>query len=234
MKTLRILILFVLIGFNSFSQEVHTVSAMKRVMMGIDLSINLSWDTLEMKNLYAVAPLGRIEGEVTVIDGKFYAARVNPNGEIIISNLTNESSPFAVYSYVEQWDTLIWENEIKSELELQKMIEEIAMLSGRNMQEPFVFRVLGQFKLMDFHVISKPIDEGEHNHELHNKAKVHFSSKKVVGELVGFYSQNHEGVFTYKGQFIHTHFINDKKTEMGHVENLRSLNKLVVLVPRIN
>jgi len=234
MKLNLIIILFLALGFNSYSQGVHTVSAMKKVMMGIDLDAHLSWDTLEMKNMYAVAPLGRIEGEVTVIDGKFYAARVQENGEITISNSTNETSPFAVYTYVESWDTIIWENEIKSELDLQKMIEEIAVKSGRNLQEPFVFRVSGLFKQMDFHVISKPTDEKEHNHELHNKAKIHFRSKKVIGELVGFYSQNHEGVFTHKGQFIHTHFINENKTEMGHVENLRSHKKLIVLVPRIN
>jgi len=235
-SSLLLLSILTLLAFTqkTLLPEVKTVSAMKKVMMGYDLSVNISWDTLPKQNLFAIAPLGRIQGEVTVIDGVMYSSIVDANNKVVISQDWNIQSPFAVYAQVSAWDTFTFKVKIKNEEELQTVIEKLATKNGYDLNKAFPFRVIGEFSNIDYHIISKPLEEKEHNHELHNKAKKHFKLSKVKGELLGFYSKHHEGVFTHKGDYIHTHFIDDKREHMGHIENLKTKKTIIILLPKIN
>jgi acetolactate decarboxylase len=215
----------------SFAQYVQTVSAMKPVMMGQDLSNHLYWDTLNKENLYAIAPLGRIEGEVTVLNGEFYVSSVNAQGQEEVTNSSEIHSPFAVFAYVCNWKAVEWKGTITSEEHLQQVIEQEARENGIDTERAFPFRVLTGFKQMNYHIISKPADEETHNHELHNKAKKHFDARKIQGELLGFFSKHHEGVFTHRGHWIHTHFVSESKQQTGHVEGFRTKGKVIILLP---
>ena len=215
----------------SFSQHVQTVSAMKPVMMGQDLSNHLYWDTLQKENLYAIAPLGRIEGEVTVRNGEFYVSRVDAHGQEVVTHSSEIHSPFAVFAYVRNWKAVEWKGAVTSEEHLQQVVEQIAKENGVDTEQAFPFRVLTGFKQMKYHIISKPTDEETHNHELHNLAKKHFVARKVKGELLGFFSKTHEGVFTHRGHWIHTHFVSESKQQTGHVEDFRTKGKVIILLP---
>lgn len=212
--------------------EVQSVSAMKKVMMGTDLSTNLLWDTLKREHLYAVAPLGRLEGEVTVINGEMFLSKVNDKHEVEVENNWAVRSPFAVYSYVDSWNSKQLSVQINSEEDLQKLIENQAKKLGYDLERPFVFRVKGNFEKVDYHIISKPLTEIEHNHDLHHQAKKHFNLQQVEGELIGFYSRHHEGVFTHKGSFIHTHFVNNERSHAGHLENVVIQGRVEILLPK--
>lgn len=212
--------------------EIRTVSEMRKVMMGEDLSAHIRWDTLSQKNLFAVCPLGRIQGEVTIIDGEMYTSEVTQNNTIAIKRDWNIQSPFAVYAYVKEWETVEVDAQFANEEELQAYIEKVAQNMGKDLSTPFVFRILGTFDSIDYHIISKPVDEKEHSHALHNQAKKHFSLQNVSGELLGFYSQNHEGVFTHRGYYIHTHFLDNQKLNMGHLEGAKATTKLKIQISK--
>lgn len=218
---------------NSSMPEVKTISAMKKVMMGKDLSAHLQWDTIPREHLFAIAPLGRIQGEVTAVDGQLYSSTVDASNHVVISKNWDIQSPFAVYANVPEWTTFEVDEAINSEDELQTLIEEVASKNGYDLNTAFPYRVLGKFSSIDYHIISKPLNEVEHNHELHSKAKKHFHLENTSGELLGFYSTNHQGVFTHKGHFIHTHFIDEQRENMGHLENLITTNKIKILLPKI-
>lgn len=239
MKHKLVILLSFLLAFTSChkkeemkSTEIVTVSAMKKVMMGEDLSAHINWDTIPKQNLYAVCPLERIEGEVTIIDGKMFTSKVVENNTIEIKKDWNIQSPFAVYAYVTDWEELETEANFSNDEELQSFIEELAIKSGTDVSKPFVFRIIGSFDAVDYHIISKPRNEKEHNHELHDKAKKHFSLQNVSGELLGFYSKNHEGVFTHRGHYIHTHFIDEAKKNMGHLDKAKTNKKVKVLISK--
>ena len=206
---------------------------MKPVMMGQDLSNHLYWDTLQKEQLYAIAPLGRIEGEVTVMSGEFFVSQVNANGLEEVSSSSSIHSPFAVYAYVRNWKAIEWKGTITSEEQLQQVIEQVAKEHGLDTEEAFPFRVIAEFKQINYHIISKPADEETHNHELHNKAKKQFVTKDVRGELLGFFSKHHEGVFTHRRHWIHTHFVAENKQQTGHVESFRTKWKVVIFLPMI-
>jgi acetolactate decarboxylase len=226
-----VFIMAMVMAHSSQAQEVKTVSEMRKVMMGEDLSTHLLWDSIPHKHLFGISPLGRIEGEITIIDGKFYSSKVNKKGEIKVDTNWKSKAPFAVFAHVEKWKSIEVELLINNENELQDAIEKIAKENGYDLNTAFPFRIMGNFEKVDFHIISKPKKEKTHNHDLHDKAKKRFSLINTSGELLGFYSQNHIGVFTHKGHFIHTHFIDHQKKNMGHLDDITINQKITILLP---
>jgi acetolactate decarboxylase len=211
---------------------VFTVSAMRHVMKGEDLSSHIYWDSLPQKYLYALAPLGRIEGELTVIKGRFFVSTVDSQHRVRIEQHACVHSPFAVYAYIKKWAVFEVQTPVNSEAELQLLIEKTALDNGYSLDKPFAFRVVGVFDSLSYHIISKPKEEREHNHDLHTQAKKHFKVSRCKGELLGFYSKQHEGIFTHKGQFTHIHFIDDKRKNMGHLEGITSTKKIKIYLPK--
>jgi acetolactate decarboxylase len=234
MKELFFTIILFFCVLTISSQEVVAVSAMKKVIMGQDLSNHISWDTIPRQHLFAVSPLGRIEGEVTIIDGEMFTSKVNEQGKVEIARQWGVKSPFAVYASVSSWRLFEAEASVRNEFELQNLIETIAQREGYDISRPLSFQVEGVFDLVGYHIISKPTAEKEHNQELHYKAKKMFYLKEVSGKIIGFYSQNHEGIFTHKGQFIHAHFVDDLRTHMGHLDEITIIRKIKLYLPTIN
>lgn len=225
-------ICFVFCALQAHAQKVESVSAMRKVMMGEDLSVHLLWDTLAREHLFGISPLGRIEGEVTIIDGKIYTSKVDKRGKIVISQDWNAKAPFGVFAYVPEWEVFEVEFNVRSEADLQNEIENLAKSKGYDLNTAFPFRITGKFDTLDFHIISKPQNEKEHNHDLHDKAKKHFSLTDVQGEILGFYSRNHIGVFTHRGTFTHSHFIDEKRLNMGHIESVSTRHLMKVALPK--
>ncbi len=227
-------LIFLLLTFGNTmvnSQNVIAVSNMKKVMMGLDLSSHFNWDTLDTKNLYGLSPLGRIEGEISVIDGRFYVSSVDDKGNFSTKYDKNNQSPFAVYAYVSDWITIEVKDSIHNQDALQTIVEKQASILGINTEKPFPFLITGLFDTVDFHIINKPESEIEHNHDLHNKAKVHFEQSDISGQLLGFYSLHHEGVFTHRGSYVHIHFVDDAATVTGHLEDISIFRPFKMKLP---
>lgn len=228
-----IFLLSIGIGLSSIAaaQTVHTAGAMRSVMMGTDLSAHLRWDTLAKTGLYGLSPLHLLGGEVTVIDGKIFVSTVSPTCAITVKE-TDEPvlAPFGVFTHVTGWQEKKVKAAISSEENLQKWIEKQAISAGKSLENPFVFIIKADFDLVGYHIISKDPTVKEHTHELHDLAKKQYSVENTSGELIGFYSRNHEGIFTHKGSFIHVHFIDTAKRQMGHLEELKWKGKGVLKI----
>ena len=215
---------------NASAYEVKAISSMKKVMKGTDLSANVSWDTLPKAHLFAVAPMNRLKGEVTIIDGKMHASQVDAENYVTIRNDFEVKSPFTAYTYVAKWESFKTTLTTNSVADIEDFIEKFAKSKGYNLNKPFPFMIKGNFYKLTYHIISKPENQIKHNHKLHKKAKRVFDLQNVNGELLGFYSQKHEGVFTHKDKFIHVHFVNENNA--GHLDALNiNEQQIEVLLP---
>ena len=214
--------------------EVKTVSAMRKVMKGIDLSAHIEWDSISKNNLFAIAPINRLKGEVTIINGKMHASQVDNDDQVVMRNDWQIKSPFAVYTYISKWRSFQAKFTTKNLTDIQNFIEKFAKKKGYKIDKPFPFRIKGNFDQLEYHIISMPEGQNEHNHKLHQKAKQFFNLQDVKGELIGFYSQHHQGVFTHKNQFIHVHFVDEKASYAGHLDGISTVGTSVeVLLPAL-
>ena len=213
------------------AQEVSHLGAMRNVMMGISLDNHIQWDTLAGEHLYGIGPLEQLTGEVTVVDGQIYLARVDATGQMAVTREARAAGPFGVFADVPDFLSIKVEGIVKGLDELEAFIAGLAAEAGWNLEQAFPFLIEGGFSEIGIHVIDKPEGEEAHGHEAHAKAKRHFAYQDISGTLVGFYSRHHEGVFTHRSEFIHVHFIDENRQVMGHLDELAFSGEMVVFLP---
>jgi len=231
MKHFTLFLPLLLSAISISAQQVTAVSEMRKVMMGQDLSAHLRWDTVARQHLFGISPMGRIEGEITILDGQPFVSTVDKKGRVRVRRTWKVEAPFGVYAQVPAWERIELDMPIRSEMELQHALEKVLKEKGYDLSQPLPFRIQGAFERVDYHIISKPKGETEHSHELHDKAKKHFRVQNTRGELLGFYSRHHEGIFTHRGSYVHIHFIDEARKHMGHLEDVVTGQKVVLYLP---
>jgi acetolactate decarboxylase len=111
-------------------------------------------DTLRKKNLYGIGPYGKMQGEITVLDGKPYLSQVDEQGNGAVTQHWNAEAPFFVYAHVERWTSYPLKRSIKSVNDLQQAIEELAVKNGYDLSTPFPFRIKGIMTELTTHIVT--------------------------------------------------------------------------------
>ena len=73
------------------------------------------------------------------------------------------------------------------------------------------------------HVLSNPVR--------HEKAKVHIHLEHKAITIIGFYSDNHRGIFTPRDHAIHQHLVAADGKISGHVEKLSLSSSTTLFLP---
>ena len=208
------------------SQEVRTSGASRNVMMGINLSAKIQLDTLNFDHtLFGLGPLDSLQGEITILEGKPYVSSIL-NGELFTFVNTNLKAPFFVYTYCNEWQ------EVKLNFKGDFKGLEQLMSNYSSSDVPFPFRIRGVFNVVDYHIIMKDWSSPIHNHDIHYQSKVTFTETVVTGELLGFYSRHHEGIFTHKGDFIHVHLVKQDPLLSAHVDQIKFDGEISLFIPK--
>ncbi|MFN3530190.1 MAG: acetolactate decarboxylase [Bacteroidia bacterium] len=213
------------------AQQVFTVGEARKVMMGTDLSAHIALDSLLNKpNLYALGPMDDLQGELLVLNSRLWHSTAIHN-QIELAEIREAKAPFMVYAYVAEWQSHPLAETFKGTQELANLVRKAATAHGIPANEPFVFRLTGQADELDMHIIMKPAGETTHSHEAHKKAKRHFSYLHTEIEILGFYSEKHEGVFTHKGERLHMHYMDASTQHMGHIDGIATSRPLQIWFP---
>jgi acetolactate decarboxylase len=171
----------------------------------------------ERKNIYAVGPVAGLDGEITAIDGKFHITWVK-HGEIKTDSDLSTTASFLVWSEVSAWQQpVVLGEKVGNHAELEKQIEFLAEKEGVDTTKPFPFIIEGIVESVDYHILvpKKPhqADSG------HSDSAKKISSRNVTAKVIGFFSKNHEGVFTHRGSAAHLHIL-ESNGYSGHVDEI--------------
>ncbi len=226
--TMRLLLMACLTSF-AMSAQVKVAGKAKNVMMGVDLSPNIWLDSIVQPGVYGLGPVDDLQGEITIFDGAPYVSTL-VNGEVVTAIDQHVKAPFFVYAQVDEWHEYTIEASVNGLRELQNVIDELGASSG--LDGPFPFRVQLENAYLNYHIIMRDLSEAKHSHEAHKKAKVHFEAASASAELLGFFSRDHEGVFTHKGQFIHTHILLSNPSVTGHLDDINVTGSMTIFLPR--
>ncbi|MDZ7879793.1 MAG: acetolactate decarboxylase [Saprospiraceae bacterium] len=226
-----IFIVFSLYAFAIKAQKttpsVKTVGSMQD--MGKDnFAPHIQLDTIaEKAHLFAMGPYGKMQGEITVFDGKPFFATAYEAKQAVVSQKWQMGSPFFVSANVENWQVFDISTPIKDMVSLQKTVADIAQKNGYDVKTAFPFRIKGNFDTMTTHIVTPRSAEVQGFRA--NVKQEDFTKNNQSGELLGFYSENHQGIFTGKNSFIHVHYLSDDLTMMAHLDKISVAQKSLKL-----
>lgn len=202
--------------------KVNTSGAMKD--MGTTYNLTIWLDSLADKShVYGMGPYDKMKGEITVVDGKPFFASAFTEGKAVVSQSWDIRSPFFVYSHVKEWEEFSIQGPIKSVLEIQEQVATLAKSKGYDLKEPFAFRIAGTFDHLNVHIVTPRNPEVEGYRPDVKSQK--FPLENAMGELIGFYSEQHEGIFTGAKSYVHVHFLQNDQTFMGHLDEITTSNQ---------
>ncbi|MFZ1675697.1 MAG: acetolactate decarboxylase [Saprospiraceae bacterium] len=196
--------------------NVKITGAMLNVMhLGL-LYGTINLDTIaNKKHLYGLGPLEYLKGEILIDDGKSFISKVAADGSIAMEETYKVKAPFFVSENVDKWEEVSLPEYIQTIPQLETFLD----ATTKDHSRPFAFRVTTTIENAAIHIVnlpdgttvSSPEDVQQHQH--------HFIVKNTDAELIGFFSTQHQGIFTHHDTYVHIHLITSDKKKMGHVES---------------
>lgn len=212
---------------NGYS-DVHIVGAMRNVMWKGQLGGSINLDTIEDKNgLYGLGPQSYLTGELMINKGVSYLSKVNPDSSMTVEKNFDVAAPFFVYANVTEWDEVMLPANVKTIPELEKFISK--RTSGY--KRPFTFKLIGKVSTAKIHAQNlRPGTKVSSPQEAH-QGQVNYEVKNTEAEVVGFFSTEHQGVFTHHDSFLHMHLITADERMMGHLDEVE-IEEMTLYLPR--
>lgn len=212
--------------------KVKTAGAMREMFEtgDIDGKTDVSKITTQT-NLYAVGPLENLSGEIMIWNGESWTSFIKDN-HVVVERNPKAKAVFFVWSNVEKWTEISIPNSVKTYNELEKFIAESAVKNNLNSSEALPFRLSGKFETVDWHINDYKSDGGELTREKHDKLKFKSKSENANLEMIGFYSPKHQGIFTHHTRTSHIHVTDEKRTFIGHVDDLKLNGAIKLFLPR--
>ncbi len=236
-QKLLICLIFALSGCDNVDSTVqpHDVTyhgALKNIMHRGDLSAKVSLSEIEQRdNLYALGAIEDLKGEIQIFDGRAMNSFVK-NNKISLDSSYTASATLLVKSYVSEWTAHNIPESVKTKKQLQKHIRKTAKTVGINTDKPFPFLLIGAPDHIEWHIIDWPEDDTEHSHEKHIRSGLYGELKNQSMEILGFYSDDHHGVFTHHTTDMHMHMRTADGSIAGHVDEIIPNNGMTLKLPK--
>jgi acetolactate decarboxylase len=221
MKQLIQTFLLVLLGQYALAQAPQVMYKGKMSKIGQERRVDgeILVDTIQGKHLYAVGPVEDLRGEIIVWDGKPFVAAIMENQKPYVQkDVKPLKAIFLVYADVQQWDTLVLKNNIGSLGDLQKNITEAAYQHGTDTTTAFPFLLFGKVKEGSGHIMFKDSSVKTVTPDALKAANHKNEFKNQNAQMVGFYSQHHQTIFTHHDSFLHIHYRMANKYQAGHLD----------------
>ncbi len=219
-RLFRTLLISTLLFNDSFvaaaQQPVEIRGAMRNVMRKGQLGSTIHLDTISNKShLFGLGPVEYLRGELLILDGKSYISRVSGDS-MVVEESFQVSAPFFVYSNVDSWKTITLPDSILNMKQLEQHLDGLT----QHINSPFAFRLQGKVAQAKIHVVNLPegskVSSPEEAHR--GQQNYHLSNEEV--EIIGFFSKEHQSVFTHHDTWMHMHLITNDRTQMGHLDEV--------------
>ncbi len=195
---------------------VHIVGAMKNVMQKGELQGTIDLDTLSnKKHLYGLGPLENLTGELLIVDGKAYKSTVKDDTKINMEQTFSSKAPFFVYANVPNWTQHILPDSVHTIPQLEKFLH----LQSKT-KKPFVFKLIGKVESAKIHVVNLPQGtEVRTPKDAHIGQRDYFIANEAV-VIIGFFSTEHQSIFTHHDSYTHMHLLTKDQAKMGHLDEI--------------
>ncbi len=210
-------------AIGAWSGEVQVHGTLRAMMHEGKTGAVVTLDAmLPNPRMYAVGALADLAGEITMIGGTVYLSYPVGAQETRTETLaaSDAGAALLVAAEVSQWLAVTIKDPIRFE-DLDDTIEELAAAAGTSLDGRFPFLLEGDFEDLQWHVIDgSRLATGGTSHQDHLAASIKTRRQRASARLIGFYSQNDQGVFTHMGSRTHLHCVLDEPLATGHVDHV--------------
>lgn len=224
-----------LTGCASRTTRVAQYGAMRQVMREgqTEPRIRLT-DAVAVPHAYGVGALEGLTGEVTIVDGSVWVARV-AHGGVDVSGpapLAHDQATLLTLAHVARWEPLPVTTAVEGAA-LESYIEEAARAMGIDTSRPFPFVIEGEAIRVDLHVINGYCPSAVDPATIDAQPWVWSSPAPGRAVIVGFYAPDAAGVMTHHGTAVHMHAVVDidGRTVAGHVDEAAAGAGAVLRLP---
>jgi acetolactate decarboxylase len=231
MKLLFSYLLVIFVTWPIFAQnfEVKSAGELRKILLDADLSTKIRLDTLPHRNLFAIGLVDSLQGEISVIIGKGLISSIKDT-YIKTDTSLNYGATLLVYTYVKNWKVITIEQEVNGLEALELLVKRLASENEIDVTKPFPFMVKTWVKNMSCRVIDwqsgilhTPDTHSQFAHELW------YSASTIM--LAGFYSENHQGIYTNINRKIVAQAITTDPMTSGHLESIETFGKIALYFP---
>lgn len=197
---------------------VQVSGAMYRVMHQGELGATIQLDSIANKTqLYGLGPLAYLRGELLLLDGHSYVSVVSPDGQgMEVREDFAVGAPFFVYDRIEAWEEQTLPDSVVTLSQLEHHLNNIS----KHRPRPFCFKVLGPVEEARIHIVNLPEGSRVSSPEEAHRGQKNYHLTHLDAELVGFFSTEHQAVFTHHDTYLHIHLITPDRLIMGHLDYL--------------
>lgn len=234
-QTLFLLFFILFFGCNNQERTINNsntikiVGQMKDVMWKGELFGKISLDTISnTKGLYGLGPKSYLNGEILVNNGKVYISKVLSDSTMVVEETKNVEAPFFVYSNNTEWNIKSLPDSIKSITQLEKHIIKVS----EKINKPFAFKLYGDVSKANIHIQNLPKNTKVSSPKEAHQGQVNYSIEDEDVEIIGFFSTEHQGIFTHHDSFLHMHLITRDLKKMGHLDKVE-FNQMTLFMPKL-
>lgn len=201
----------------TLDRSVQIRGAMSKVMQEGDLTSTIDIDTIADKNyLTGLGALENMTGEIIILDGIGYNATIGKDRQIRVTEGFNMKAPFFAYTHVQHWQEVVLPDSIYALPQLEHYMDQVT----KKFTRPFIFRVITTVDSAQIHVLNLPAGTKIHSPEDAHRGQENFTIHNKEVDLIGFFSTQHQGIFTHHDTFVHLHLITHDHQQMGHLDRV--------------
>lgn len=222
----------ILLGMAALAPQpsVRVAGAMRNIMMRADLSAYASLDSLARQpNLYGLGPVAGLQGEIMVLNSKPYVCAVRSEKPVVTIDSTAKAAMF-VYASVPRWKTVSIDARVNSFTDLERQLPDWCRANGYDSTKPFPFRIQGKVTKALCHVINWR-SGALHTTENHKQFALNQQILQREVELLGFYSNQHHGIFTHHSTNLHIHLLTTDQALVAHLDDIIFEGSIKLLLP---
>ena len=229
--------LLIFVSTGGYAQESLVKYSGKMSKIGQEKRVDaaIMVDSIKGEHLYALGPVENLRGEILVWDSKpFVAAITDDKKPYLQKNVNSLKAIFLVYADISQWDTILLSNKISSLKDLEKTITKAAFQHGTDTSTAFPFLIFGKVKEGSGHIMYKNSSVTDITPSTLKDANHKNSFSNQYAQMLGFYSQHHQTIFTHHDSFLHIHYRMANKYQAGHLDMVSFIESepIKLLLPR--
>lgn len=210
--------------------EVRWYGNLKSVFGGDWTAVTALNDALPGPNAYGLGALSELRGEFLVVGGRamlVYPTETALPRVVASHHGSSETATLLVAADVPSWREFPITMDVPS-TDLDGWIRAAAEAEDVDVSKPFPFLLRGVFRNVGWHVADgtrvQPGMRPDTNAQ-------HGTIAEGDGTVVGFYSTQHQGVFTMMGENTHMHIVLSDHAVLGHVRMLDIASDSVLSLP---